>query len=92
MGSLSIFFILLPILIYRFTPKDFTTLIRNSGTNREATQRYLPPMCRLVAHRTGDTPELRLGAEIAPAYRFLFGYIGLHRKKHNLFCWLYYPP
>ena len=48
--------------------------------NRDAVQRFLPPMSRLVTHRAGDTPELRLGMDIASIYRYVFGYIGLIQR------------
>ena len=37
---------------------------------------FSSPLSRLATHLAGDTPELRMGSEFSPLYRFARGYIG----------------
>ena len=61
-------------------PRRFAHLVRTC--NRGDIHRYLLSMARMATHsnRYGDSPDLRLGVEMAPTYRYLYGYIGLIRR------------
>ena len=62
----------------KMTPARFAALCGGwNDQNRGEARAFLPPMSRIVRERSWDAPELRLGIEFAPKYRFLYGYIGL---------------
>ena len=50
---------------------------RLSRATADQARELLPPYARLMRRNERDTPEIRLGMFFAPAYRYVYGYIGL---------------